>query len=78
MSSDYAMEKYYGGVADYKSSEGKVVKVEYRGRLEKTVKDLLAGVRSACTYIGAKTIDRMPQQAVFIKVSNQLNTVFGD
>ncbi len=78
MSSDYAMEKYYGGVADYKSSEGKVVKVEYRGRLEKTVKDLLGGVRSACTYIGAKTIDRMPQQAVFIKVSNQLNTVFGD
>merc|ERR1712070_1063380 len=54
MSSDTAMKKHAGGVAEYRSSEGKTVKVPYRGRVENTLNDILGGVRSTCTYVGAK------------------------
>jgi GMP reductase len=77
MSSDTAMNKYNGGVAEYRASEGKTVKVPYRGKLENTVRELLGGVRSTCTYIGAETIYDMPSKTTFIRVNRQLNEVFG-
>lgn len=77
MSSEVAMKKYYGKVANYRSSEGKLVKVPYRGPLQSTVQNILGGVRSACTYIGARTLKDMPKCATFIRVTQQSNEVFG-
>jgi GMP reductase len=53
MSSDTAMDKYSGGVSSYRSSEGKLVHIRARGPIENTILDLLGGIRSTCTYIGA-------------------------
>jgi GMP reductase len=77
MSSSSAMKKYSGGVANYRSSEGKTVKVPYRGPVSETVKSILGGVRSACTYIGARTIKQMPKCATFVRVNQQSNEIFG-
>ena len=77
MSSADAMNKYNGGVAKYRSAEGKTVRVEHRGLVKKTVEDILGGLRSACTYVGARRIKDMPKCATFIRVTQQSNEVFG-
>ena len=56
MSSKTAMDKHSGGVAEYRASEGKTVQVPYRGEVAGTVRDILGGVRSACTYVGASQL----------------------
>lgn len=76
MSSDTAMNKHHGGVADYRSSEGRTVQVPYRGAVENTVKDLLGGLRSACTYVGASNLKQLSKCTTFIKVNRQVNDVF--
>lgn len=73
MSSDHAMKKYYGCMEKYRSSEGRVVKIKYRGSLEDTVLDYLGGLRSCCTYINAKCIKHIPKCTTFLLVSQQLN-----
>jgi len=78
MSSDTAMKKYAGGVAEYRSSEGKTVKVPYRGPLDDTIKDLLGGVRSTCTYVGAAELRELSKRTTFFRVTAQLNTTFAD
>jgi GMP reductase len=77
MSSDTAMNKYHGGVASYRSSEGKTVRVKHRGLVKHTIENILGGIRSACTYIGARNLKDMPKCATFIRVSQQSNEVFG-
>lgn len=76
MSSDTAMKKHAGGVAEYRSSEGKTVKVPYRGPIDETIRDILGGMRSACTYVGAAELRELPKRTTFIRVTQQLNTVF--
>ncbi|XP_007884909.1 GMP reductase 2 [Callorhinchus milii] len=76
MSSETAMRKHTGGVSDYRASEGKTVEVEYKGDLEGTVRDILGGVRSTCTYVGAAKLKELSRRTTFIRVSQQLNTVF--
>lgn len=76
MSSDTAMNKYSGGVANYRSSEGKTVKIEFRGPVEKTILDIQGGVRSTMTYIGAKKIKDIPKCTTFIHVNRQLNQIY--
>ncbi len=76
MSSTTAMNKYSGGVAKYRSSEGKTVKLEYRGTIEATVLEILGGIRSAMTYLGSKKIKDIPKCATFIKVNRQLNQIY--
>jgi GMP reductase len=78
MSSETAMEKWYGGVADYRASEGKTVEVPYRGPVEGTLRDILGGLRSAMTYIGAHSLKEVSKRTTFIRVGRQLNTVFGN
>ncbi|GAB4562063.1 MAG: GMP reductase [Geothermobacteraceae bacterium] len=77
MSSATAMEKYAGGVAEYRSSEGKVVEVPYRGPIEPTVLDILGGLRSSCTYVGAGALRELSKRTTFIRVAEQENRVFG-
>lgn len=75
MSSDKAMNKYSGGVASYRSSEGKCVKIPYKGPVESTILNILGGLRSTMTYIGALKLKHIPKCAHFIQVNNQVNKV---
>ena len=70
------MQRHSGGVATYRASEGKTVKVPYRGSVVGTVKEILGGIRSACTYVGAKRIKDLPKCTTFVRVQRQLNEVF--
>lgn len=76
MSSTHAMLTHYGKKNSYRASEGKVVEVPYKGKLIDTIEDYLGGVRSTCTYIGAKCIKHMPKCTTFVLVGQQLNTIF--
>ncbi len=77
MSSKTAMDLYAGGVADYRAAEGKEVLVPYRGPVAGTVQEILGGVRSACTYVGARRLRELSKRTTFVRVSQQLNEVFG-
>jgi GMP reductase len=76
MSSTTAMNKYSGGVAKYRSSEGKTVKLEFRGPIEITILEILGGIRSSMTYLGAKKIKDILKCATFIRVNRQLNQIY--
>lgn len=76
MSSAAAMMKHSGGVAEYRSSEGKAVEVPYRGAVEATVLGILGGLRSACTYVGASALKELSKRTTFIRVTAQLNETF--
>lgn len=78
MSSDTAMTKHKGGVAEYRASEGKTVRIPYRGDVAGTLQDILGGVRSTCTYVGARQLKELSKRTTFIRVGQQLNTVFGN
>ena len=76
MSSAKAMEYHYGEVAKHRAPEGKEVRVPYRGSLEGTVQSILGGVRSACSYVGARRIKDLPKCATFIRVTQTTNEVY--
>jgi GMP reductase len=78
MSSETAMHKYAGGVAGYRAGEGKTVNVAYRGAVSNTILDVLGGLRSCCTYVGATNLKELPRRTTFFMVREQLNTVFGE
>jgi GMP reductase len=76
MSSETAMEKYSGGVADYRASEGKTIVLPYCGPVENTVKDILGGLRSACTYVGARKLKELTKRTTFVRVMEQHNPLY--
>ena len=76
MSSDTAMEKHYGKMDKYRSSEGRTVKIPYKGQLVNTVLNYLGGIRSTCTYINSKNIKNMSKCCTFVRVNRQLNTIY--
>ena len=76
MSSDAANTKHFGGLKEYRSSEGREVLVPYRGEIAKTVQDILGGVRSTCTYVGANTLKQLSKCTTFIRVNNQFNRTY--
>jgi len=76
MSSEDAQIKHYGEKQSYRASEGKKVQVPYKGSVKNTVEEILGGLRSACTYAGAKTLKSLPKCTTFVKVNRQLNEVF--
>ena len=76
MSSAKAMQEYYGEVAKHRAPEGKEVRVPYRGGLEETVQSILGGVRSACSYVGARRIKDLPKCTTFIRVTRTTNEVY--
>ena len=76
MSSSTAMEKHVGGVADYRASEGKTVEVPYKGDVENTLQDILGGLRSTCTYVGAQRLKELTKRTTFIRVNEQENRVY--
>jgi len=76
MSSGTAMNKYKGGVANYRSSEGKSVKVKYKGKVADTIQSVLGGLRSTCTYIGAHRLKDISKCVTFIRVNHIVNTIY--
>jgi GMP reductase len=76
MSSATAMDKHAGGVAEYRASEGKAVEVPYRGQVNTTVLDILGGLRSSCTYVGAGRLKELTKRTTFIRVAEQENRVY--
>ena len=77
MSSTAAQDKH-GGRKDYRASEGRVVKIPHRGAVTAVVQDILGGVRSTCTYVGAKSLKELSKRTTFIQVNNgkQFNGVY--
>uniref|UniRef100_A0A4W6DWT0 GMP reductase n=1 Tax=Lates calcarifer TaxID=8187 RepID=A0A4W6DWT0_LATCA len=76
MSSDTAMKKYVGGVAEYRASEGRTVEVPYKGDVENTIRDVLGGLRSTCTYVGAAKLKELSRRTTFIRVTQQSSQMF--
>ncbi|GAA4231047.1 GMP reductase [Postechiella marina] len=76
MSSATAMEKHVGGVAEYRASEGKTVEVPYKGLVENTLQDILGGLRSTCTYVGAPRLKELTKRTTFIRVAEQENRIY--
>ena len=76
MSSKTANERHFGGLKDYRASEGRTVMVPYRESLDETVADLLGGIRSACSYVGASSVARLHERARFVRCNRTHNTVF--
>jgi len=76
MSSETAMNKHVGGVAEYRASEGKTVEIPYRGHVDVTINDILGGVRSTCTYVGASRLKELTKRTTFIRVQEQENQVY--
>ncbi|MGF1792633.1 GMP reductase [Photobacterium profundum] len=77
MSSESAMAKHSGGVAKYRAAEGKTVLLPFRGPVENTIQDIMGGIRSTCTYVGASQLKQLTKRTTFIRVQEQENNVYG-
>lgn len=76
MSSETAQNKHHGGINEYRSSEGRTVKIPYRGPVEATVRDILGGLRSACTYVGAPSLKQLSKCTTFVRCTQTHNTIY--
>ena len=75
-SSETALDKHYGGLHDYRSSEGKVSVIPFKGELKNTINDILGGIRSSCTYVGAPSLKQLSKCTTFVRVGKQYNNIF--
>jgi GMP reductase len=78
MSSKAANDKHFGGLKDYRTSEGREVLVPYRGNVADTVQEILGGLRSTCTYAGAKSLKQLSKCTTFVRVTQQFNAVYAN
>ena len=78
MASKTAMDRHNVPHREYRGVEGKTVSVPYRGPVNNTLIDILSGIRSACTYVGAKRLKSLSKCATFVRVNNIINTVYGN
>ena len=76
MASNTAMERHGHPNREYRGEEGKTVTVPYHGKVDHTALDILGGIRSACTYVGAKRLKDLTKCATFVKVHNTHNRIY--
>jgi len=76
MSSTSANDKHFGGLKNYRSSEGRTVLVPYRGEVARTVQEILGGVRSTCTYAGALKLKQLAKCTTFIRCTQTHNSIY--
>ena len=77
MSSEVAMEKYSGGVAKYRASEGKALTLEARGPVDHTSQEVLGGLHTKCACVGGRTLKALSKCTTFVRVTQQINEVYG-
>lgn len=75
MSSKTAQDKFGSGLKEYRSSEGRTALIPAAGPAEDVIKDILGGIRSCCTYVGASKLKELHKRTTFIKVNNTHNKV---
>ena len=75
MASESAMNKH-NNHNSYGGAEGKTVKIPHRGKADDTVKDILSGIRSACTYVGANSLRTLSKCTTFVRVNKTHNTIY--
>ena len=76
MSSDRAREIHGKRKDGYRGNEGRLISLPYRGPVKDTIENILGGVRSACTYIGARRLKDMAKCASFVTTNNVINKVY--
>ena len=76
MSSEAANDKHFGGLKEYRSSEGREVLVPYRGAVGRTIQDILGGLRSTCTYAGAIRLKHLSKCTTFVRCTQTHNPVY--
>ena len=76
MSSQTANKKHFGGLKDYRSSEGRTILVPYRGAVRNTIQDILGGIRSTCTYVGAASLKQLSKCTTFVRCTQTHNAVY--
>lgn len=76
MSSKTANNKHFGGLKDYRSSEGRTTMIPYKGSMGGVIKNILGGIRSTCTYTGSRTLTELPFRAKAIRVNNTHNRAY--
>ena len=76
MSSTVANDKHFGGMKDYRSSEGREILVDYKGKVSDTILDILGGLRSTCTYVGAPGLKQLSKCATFVRCVDTHNRVY--
>ena len=76
MSSKEAMDKFNGGQAKYRASEGRCAKVPYRGSVKDTIQEIMGGIRSTCTYVGTESLKDLSKCCKFVRVNNTHNRIF--
>ena len=76
MSSERAREIHGKRKDGYRGNEGRLISLPYRGPVANTIEDILGGVRSACTYIGARRLKDMAKCASFVTTNNVINKVY--
>ena len=76
MSSRTAVERYAGGVRDYRACEGKETVVPYRGPVRETIQEITGGIRSACAYVGAGRLKDLSKCTTFVLCRHTHNDLF--
>jgi GMP reductase len=76
MSSQTANEKHFGGLKDYRSSEGRTVLIPYKGDINSVIQDILGGIRSTCSYVGAPSLKQLSKCTTFIRCTQTHNTIY--
>jgi GMP reductase len=76
MSSTAANDKHFGGLKEYRSSEGREVLVPYRGAVASSIQNILGGLRSACTYAGAVKLKHLSKCTTFVRCTQTHNSVY--
>ena len=76
MSSKAANDKHFGGLKEYRSSEGREVSIDYKGDINTTMQNILGGLRSACTYAGAQKLKQLSKCTTFIRCNDTHNRIY--
>ena len=57
-----------GTLEKYRAEEGREIGIPYKGTLDEVVQDLLGGLRSACTYVGASNLVELREKGSFVRI----------
>lgn len=77
-SSERGNNETAGGLKTYRASEGWELRVPPKGPIEKVLQDIEGGLRSACSYVGARRLKDLPKCSTFVMVNRQANNSMWD